>query len=643
MAHYVSNWNNSVIIKRVNVGEDHVNFIHQLHMCKSRFQVDQLHNLDSPEIYSDEDIIRRETSCNCNINGLPTTFIEYKKLLGHDVFDKDFRISISSSLLRPNDINSLHRSYSENELSRVDFEFQEAVYPIRVSIHEGLNPVEVMEIWARDSDQWFLLWTGKKQFLRCESGLFSPPIRTCNFKTKMLRLIFPYKGKGIPIDAVDLIGTSELIQPKDRKQSLTDLLKGINRSYPGCKDMHNLTPDYKNVNLDIYQLMEKFSDYCIIRKSNLHLNNGKLKGITPSPSEFKEQPRCNFSMLPDEMILKILEYLDLRSLCLMSQTNKRFNRSTRDPLLFQYLNIQDLHMCKKSTDDPVSDLQCKILSSLESRCKNLKQLDLVSCDISSTRFVTFLKTCGSNLRSLRLIFCLINNDVLREIVETCKNLTVLNLTGDYMRFNENFSEGLLNLQHLQYLERLTLRDLPISDIEIYCKILQGKHRLRYLALRTWQFCMVADLAEVTIIMFQEKELFSNLETIKLSDWAIDSRCIAALAESKNLRMLSVITSDKNALGRDSWCRLFSFCQRLGIVFMPDLNDDEALTLRRNLKERFWRISKIVEKVAFYGWDRDFQIHVLESYSLVNKLRGKYPHVSICSCYSNNVWCKCLHF
>ncbi|XP_011861795.1 PREDICTED: uncharacterized protein LOC105558621 [Vollenhovia emeryi] len=298
MSHYASNWKNNIDIKRVNVGEDHVDFIHQSHMCKSGFQLGQLHSLDSPEIYSKEDIIRREISCDYNINGLPTIFIDYKiekRILVRD----SFSISKSSYLQGADYINSSGRTYLENiRYNYVDFKFKQTVYPIRVSIYETQNPGKVIEIWTRDSDRWFLLWTGGKQFVHCKSRLFSPALRACDFKTKMLRLIFPYNAKRIQIDAVELIGTSELIQPKDPKQSLTDLLKDINRSYPDREDIYNLTPDYKTANLDIYQLKHKFSDYCIIRKSNLHLNNGKLKGITPSPSEFKEQPRCGFSILP---------------------------------------------------------------------------------------------------------------------------------------------------------------------------------------------------------------------------------------------------------------------------------------------------------------------------------------------------------
>lgn len=84
----------------------------------------------------------------------------------------------------------------------------------------------------------------------------------------MLRLrfensIWEYKTK---LDAVMLIGTSELIFPKNIKQSLTDLLKNINCNYPCHWDIHNLTPDSENAQSDIYNFQKNFSKYFTIRK-----------------------------------------------------------------------------------------------------------------------------------------------------------------------------------------------------------------------------------------------------------------------------------------------------------------------------------------------------------------------------------------
>ncbi|XP_011867951.1 PREDICTED: uncharacterized protein LOC105562058 isoform X2 [Vollenhovia emeryi] len=641
-SYYKSNYENGIYVERVNVEGDHVNFIYQ-HMRSCKSQDERMRRIENQKINNYAYIRRRDTSCTYNIIGLPTTCIDYERL-GHN---GGCSISISSCLQEPNYINSSDCASTEIiDHTCVDFEFQEAVYPIRVSIHEVLNPGRVTEIWARDSDRWFLLWTGGKQFVRCESRVFSPALRACDFKTKMLRLILPhydYRTTDTRIDAVELIGTSELIQPKDPKQSLADLLKVINRSYPDREDMHNFTPDYKTANLDIYQLMDKFSDYCIMRKSNLRLNNGKLESIAPSPSEFKEHQLCDFSQLPDEMILKILEYLDLRSLCLMSITNKRFNDLTRDLSLFKYLNIQDLRLYNESTDNPVSNLKCKILSHLESRCEHLKQLDLVKCIVPSTRFITFLKTCGSKLTSLRLSFCNYNNDILCEIGKTCKNLTVLNFSYCVDYDFHYVDEGLLYLQHLNLLEQFTFQHIEIPNtqrsVEIFCKILQGKHRLRYLHLNSKGKVNL----NAVIIKLRDKALFSNLETIKLSSWDIDSPCIAALAEFKNLRMLSISKTEVNRIDKDSWRRLFSSCRSLETVFLPDLNGDinEALTQCKNLKDlRFRTLSEIPERVAILEQFPELHIHVKE-YTIVDKLREKYPHASICVC-DDYIWDHCIY-
>ncbi|TGZ47849.1 F-box/LRR-repeat protein 4, partial [Temnothorax longispinosus] len=114
-----------------------------------------------------------------------------------------------------------------------DIEFHEAVYPIRVCIYEIYNPGSVMQIWAQDSNRcrWFKLWDESSQIVPPTSRLFSPPLsHPCNFKTKMLRLVFKKSSPKTytKIDAVMLIGTSELILSKNANENLTNVLKRIN-------------------------------------------------------------------------------------------------------------------------------------------------------------------------------------------------------------------------------------------------------------------------------------------------------------------------------------------------------------------------------------------------------------------------------
>jgi len=160
-----------------------------------------------------------------------------------------------------------------------DILFYEAVYPIRVSIYEIYNPGNIIRIWAQNSDsQRYLLWEGSRRIVPPTSRLFSPPLRSCDFKTKSLRLEFKHSTWDYctKLDAVMLIGTSKLIIPKNPEESLTDMLKKINCSMyfrHETEDVHNLTTDYKTAQLDIIHLQENFSEYCIIHKRYLYDRN----------------------------------------------------------------------------------------------------------------------------------------------------------------------------------------------------------------------------------------------------------------------------------------------------------------------------------------------------------------------------------
>ncbi|XP_071569807.1 uncharacterized protein [Temnothorax nylanderi] len=157
----------------------------------------------------------------------------------------------------------------------IDIEFHEAVYPIRVCIFEICYPGSVIEIWAQDSNNhWIPLWWDESsQIVPPKSRLFSPPLsHPCDFKTKMLKLVFEDSSQVsyTKLDAVMLIGTSELILSRNPDESLTNLFQKINYIYyPYHDDVHNLTTDSESAHLDIVYLQQNFSKYCVICKSDI--------------------------------------------------------------------------------------------------------------------------------------------------------------------------------------------------------------------------------------------------------------------------------------------------------------------------------------------------------------------------------------
>ena len=134
--------------------------------------------------------------------------------------------------------------------------------------------------------------------------------------------------------------------------------------------------------------------------------------------------------------MKILEYLDLKTLVRCSQVDKLFNTITRDFKLYRSLNLKPYWNCV----DPTT------LLYLQERCTHLKRIDLSwSCctKISSEVFIDFLRNCGGELTHLRLNNCgFVEDDVIVAISIHCPHLkgTVLRsvtMEGNPILFNCN--------------------------------------------------------------------------------------------------------------------------------------------------------------------------------------------------------------
>ncbi|XP_071571642.1 F-box/LRR-repeat protein 4-like isoform X2 [Temnothorax nylanderi] len=495
-------------IGRVSVGEEgSVDFIYQF--VKKRFVTTRRnHSI----FYTAPNIIGPPRSLNYGEQfHLPCSF-------GEDVGSRKngFDISISpwqnEVFMFIDGIPWYTGGHMTSENNYIDIEFHEAVYPVRVSVYEIYNPGSVIQISAQDSNNyWIQLWDESSQIVPPKSRLFSPPLsHPCNFKTKMLRLVFKDSSRKsyTKLDAVMLIGTSDLILPRNPNESLSNLLKRINSMYsPHHDDVHNLTADSKSAHLDIVHLQRNFHEYCVIYKSEIRRINYKSnlkhkkaslrQEVIPGyvqplgqrysrrilSKSYKEPSRCSLSALPNEILLKIFKYLDLVTLCRMNEVNnRRFDILTRDPRLYTRLNIRWIESDK---------YMCDIFRYFTPRCKYLQQLDLTGNQFYINDFVNFLNNCGWRLTHLRLSECYVAqlNPVLLEISKTCKNLKELDLSYCYLRDDDfSYLEGLNNLdliddegfwylEGLNNLEHINFLGTTITDEQL-CKILQNNQRMR---------------------------------------------------------------------------------------------------------------------------------------------------------------------
>ncbi|TGZ32069.1 F-box/LRR-repeat protein 4 [Temnothorax longispinosus] len=329
-------------------------------------------------------------------------------------YNRDVDISISPWQNEP-----------EDGTNRV--EFHEAVYPIRVCIYEIHHPGSVIQISAQDSNnKWFKLWDKSSHFVPPTSRLFSPPLsHPCNFKTKMLRLTFKNSSdvSYTKLDAVMLIGTSELILSRNPNESLTNLLKRINCMYSSCHDdVHNLTADLKSAHLDIVHLQQNFPEYCIIRKSDIRMVSYKNDE--------------GFSYLEN---LEGLEYLNLvrtrvrtKRLCKILQKNQRIrevewasNHIMSKAVAIELGNsCRDLEVIKFSAHH----LTPQSINAL-ANCKNLRKAHLMHFDgpIGYSVIYDHLFKLFSSYHNLQevYLFRAVLRDHQLELLAECKNLKKL--------------------------------------------------------------------------------------------------------------------------------------------------------------------------------------------------------------------------
>ncbi|XP_077273335.1 F-box/LRR-repeat protein 4-like isoform X2 [Temnothorax americanus] len=646
---------------RVAVGEDYVDFIYQF------VKDSNISTKDCKNTASISNNIRN------NIIGIPSNFPSHEDFLLK--YDADISISqkqVPYTLFAP----EVEKDYY---LHHIDLEFHETVYPIRISIYEVHNFGNVTEVWAQDSEdkgRWILLWDGPPQFYefwwqklfkrrrRSESRIFSPALRSCNFKTNMLRLQF-ISNSCTQLDAVMLIGTSKLIFPKNPEdKSITNLLHRIRAQRHSCSerfcpfccseefsrineeesyliyhylwgscnifDPYNTTRDYENAYLDILDLLKEFPKYCVIYKSDIATNFHKSK-------------------LAHKQVF-------LREEIVPSSKQGYMNH----PLLRNHWNyVKFIEDIKLSSGESKEQLDCLSALSDEIILIILKYLDMRSfCRMSKVNKRLnnltqdpFLFKC-LNLRNLKIKYSEdLSEDCYDKILfyfaSKCKYLQQLDLTEssrisvpDFVNFLQSCGECLthLRLSNCDFVEKLSL--LKISEICKNLKVLDLSHcTLKGMdqevsSLRNLEFLEILDLkgsrirTEPLCKILQKTRRMRNLNLRMPAAFVDYSELLDLDAITIQLKNscpdLEIIDLSGNSIITSRGIYALAECKNLRKLTMMDKNDVwEDCTIDKLSLHRLFSFCQCLEEVNLRNSDMIFNYDVYEELTLCKNLRQIY--------------------
>ncbi|GFS04891.1 F-box/LRR-repeat protein 4 [Elysia marginata] len=346
----------------------------------------------------------------------------------------------------------------------LEVSFSEYLYPVRVEIYETYNPGSVVRILAcdgaggTDTDRgkvtWATLWAqDKPQLAKQRPRIFAPPIKKVNFATNLIRIELnsSYLDYYSELDGIKLVGTLTL--PMD------EIFRNLPPLCFADEDWaeNNVIQSKKSL-----QNEEKNLYLRVISDLECKLGDLELTSTEDSEENF-------FTYLPRELLQLILSYLDLSALCKLAQTCTLLKDNCYDPLLYADLNLQPFW----------SQISGFHLVNLVSRCERVQRLNLSWLGGAGHIHHQVLRRLLSSIRKLQVLelsCCkFINSLYLISIIESCRTLTELNLSG--CTSIEDFS--IFNTHSLTQLKRLNLYRTKI-DAQPMMSLLQSNPDLEFL-------------------------------------------------------------------------------------------------------------------------------------------------------------------
>ncbi|XP_034098475.1 F-box/LRR-repeat protein 4 [Drosophila albomicans] len=451
--------------------------------------------------------------------------------------------------------------------------FEKFVVPTEVAIFETFNPGGVVRIWAYNiTKHWTCLWEAKSSdmiqprtrsnYALRDSRRFAPPLKKTNVITKTLRIDFNHSQLNYytEIDAIMLCGRTvsmrsmqQLIATASASASAS---AGLQRLDGGSREVTSGGPITNKLRT------LKFQPSCrenYAAKLHEFINNDLSQFLIENNLEPGQQLNSSVSQtcltdLPFEILLKILSYLDLKSLFRMGQVSRLFYDISTHPLLYGELSLKPYWQLTNS----------KLLCTLARRATMLRKLDLSWCggfgEVSPTEFKKFLTQRGDNLTHLRLNSCkFLNASCIETVGIVCDNLIELSLR------NCAIDPPLLNfscLANLKNLERLDLFQTAFES-ELLLSMLEGNRKLKHLNLA---FCGVS----VNMDNVATHLGTYNTQLVSLDMWKahfLSARGLQSLARCQHLEELDLGWCLREATLGDSLHQLLSNCPKLKKLFL----------------------------------------------------------------------------
>ena len=252
----------------------------------------------------------------------------------------------------------------------------------------------------------------------------------------------------------------------------------------------------------------------------------------------------NFQDLPDELILKVLNYSKLKDLISSGRVSKRLRTISHDKSLWQRVNISK-KIVKKELLEFILNKECK---------------SLILYDLTVLGSLSLHQK--SQLKELEF-YCVENNEVLEEILSSCYSLEQLDMLG--IKITPKMTPGIC--QNAKTLQRLNL----------FCSFVD---ELRYLQI-------IKCCQKLKEVYLEEGPLVCSNATLEF----------LAKNISPHLEILGLDITDNHVK------TLFSRCKKIKKLSLsvPLMTDDSLMNIRDNLNHTLEELTLYrTENISIFG-------------------------------------------